>query len=62
MSIRVKLITMEKAEGLNPFASVFNGNLSSHTSQVDALQGRDRRRNVPPSVREDSEERFMMMM
>lgn len=53
MNITGKLVTMEKAEVLNSFASVFNGNLSSHTSQVDGLQGRDWGSEVPPSVRED---------
>lgn len=53
VNVTGKLVTMEKAEELNSFASVFNGNLSSHISQVDGLQGRDWRRKVPPSVRED---------
>ena len=44
----------EKAEVLdNIFASVFNGNLSSHASQVDGLQGRDWGSKVLPTVRED---------
>jgi len=42
----------EKAEVLNNiFASVFNGNLSSHASQVDGLQGRDGGSEVPPTVK-----------
>jgi len=44
----------EKAEVLNSFfASVFTGNLSSHTSQVDGPQDRDWGSNVPPTLRED---------
>ena len=44
----------EKAEVLNKiFASVFCGNLSSQTSQVDGPQGRDWGSKVPPTVRED---------
>ncbi|GAB0186306.1 mitochondrial enolase superfamily member 1 [Grus japonensis] len=43
----------EKAEVLNKFfASVFTGNLSSHTSQVDGLQGGHRGRKVPPTVKD----------
>lgn len=53
MNVTGKLVTMEKAEELNSFASVFNGNLSSHIPQVDGLQVRDWGRKVPPSVRED---------
>ena len=44
----------EKAEVLNNFfASVFTGNLSSHTSWVDGPQDRDWASKVPPTVRED---------
>jgi len=43
-----------KVEVLNLFfASVFTGNLSSRTSQVDGLQGRDWESKVTPIVRED---------
>jgi len=44
----------EKAEILNNFfASVFTGSLSSHTTPVDGLQGRDWGSKDPPTVRED---------
>jgi len=46
--------TDEKAEVLNNcFASVFTGNLSSHTSQVEGPQDEDWGSKVPPTVRED---------
>jgi len=51
-----KLVTTdeEKAEILsNIFTSVFTGNLSSHTTQVDGLLDRDLRSKVSPTVRED---------
>ncbi|KFQ85226.1 hypothetical protein N337_10020, partial [Phoenicopterus ruber ruber] len=50
-----KLVTMNdgKAEVPNFFASVFTGNLSSHTSRVDGLQDGDWGSKVPPTVRED---------
>jgi len=47
-----KLVTTEeeKAEVLdNIFASVFTGNFSSYTSQVDGPQGRDWQSEVPPT-------------
>ncbi|PKU40553.1 rna-directed dna polymerase from mobile element jockey-like [Limosa lapponica baueri] len=56
MSKNGKLVTTneEKAEVHNNiFASVFTGNLSSHTSQVDGLEGRDWGSKVPPTVREN---------
>jgi len=34
----------------NIFASVFTGNLSSHTSPVGGTQGKDWGRKVPPTV------------
>ncbi|KFO61438.1 hypothetical protein N302_13003, partial [Corvus brachyrhynchos] len=44
----------ETAELLNSFfASVFNGNLSSHTSQVGGQQDGDWGRKVPPTVSEN---------
>jgi len=55
MSKTGKMVTTdkEKAEVINIFASVFTGNLSSHTSLVDGPQGRDWRSKVPPTVMED---------
>ncbi|KAK4828605.1 hypothetical protein QYF61_000057 [Mycteria americana] len=45
---------MEKAEVLNNFfASVFNGNLSPHISQVPEPQDRDYGNEIPPIVSED---------
>ncbi|PKU36836.1 rna-directed dna polymerase from mobile element jockey- hypothetical protein [Limosa lapponica baueri] len=55
MSKTGKLVTTdeEKADVLNNyFASVFTGNLSLHTSQVDGPQDRDRGSKVPPTVRD----------
>jgi len=47
-------VDKEKAEVLNNiYASVFTGNLSSHTSQVDGLQVGDWGSKVPPTVREN---------
>ncbi|KFV50335.1 hypothetical protein N328_01276, partial [Gavia stellata] len=48
------LVTMDEEKVLkNIFASVFTGNLSSHTSRVDGPQDRDWGSKVPPTVRED---------
>ena len=44
----------EKVEALNKiFASVFTGNLYSHTSPVDELQDGGRGTKVSPSIREN---------
>ena len=51
-----KLVTTEEKVAdvhNNFFASVFTGNLSSHTFQVDGPEGRDWGSKVPPTVRED---------
>jgi len=50
-----KLVTTaeEKAELINTSASVFNGNLSSHTSRVNGPQDRGWWSKVPPTIRED---------
>lgn len=45
----------DKAEVLNNiFASVYTGNLSSHSSRVDELQDRDWKSKVPPTKRSGS--------
>ncbi|PKU41309.1 rna-directed dna polymerase from mobile element jockey-like [Limosa lapponica baueri] len=59
MSKTSKLVTTDKgkAEVLNNiFDSVFTGNLSPHTSQVDELQDGDWGSKVPPTIREDQED------
>ncbi|KFQ31696.1 hypothetical protein N332_00599, partial [Mesitornis unicolor] len=43
----------EKAEVLNLFASVFTGNLSPHSSQVDDPQDKNQGEKVPPTISED---------
>jgi len=48
MSKTDKLVTIDEEKG-----SLFTGNLSSHTSQVNGLQGGDWRSKVPPTLRED---------
>ncbi|KFZ67676.1 hypothetical protein N338_01599, partial [Podiceps cristatus] len=55
MSRTGKLVsTNKKVEVQNSFfASVFTGNLSSHTPRVDGPQDRDWGSKVPPTVRED---------
>ena len=56
MSKTAKLVTTDKGKAvvLNDFfASLFTGNLSSHTSEVDGPQDRDWGSKVPPTVRED---------
>ncbi|PKU43593.1 rna-directed dna polymerase from mobile element jockey-like [Limosa lapponica baueri] len=55
MNTTGKLLRGEvEAEVLNNiFVSVFTGNLSSHTTQVDGPQSRDWGSKVPHSVRED---------
>lgn len=49
-----ELVTLdkEKVELFNFLASIFNGNLSSHTSQVGGLQDRARGSKVLPAIRE----------
>ena len=56
MNMNCNLVSTEeeKAEVLNNFsASVFTGNISSHTSRADGLQDGDLWSKVPPTVRKD---------